>query len=403
MPKSRKVSETVAVIGLGYVGLPLALTACEAGFEVVGIDIDRVKVKNLENGISGIDSISNKKLSMYLESKKLIIEYDYRSLKNASVILFCVPTPLNYQHKPDLLPLIASLENCAHSLRQGALVIIESTVAPGTMRQIVLKMLSINSKVHGHDFFLAYSPERIDPANQRWNIQNTPKLVSGISISAREKAVNFYQNFIKTIEICDSVEIAETAKLLENSFRLVNISLVNELSMMCRLLKVDVAKVISAANTKPYGFMAFYPSIGAGGHCIPVDPVYLSDKAEEIGSPLRMIELASQINKSIPEYFVKIVENMIGDLKEKKILVIGISYKSNVADIRESAAISLILSLRKKGAFVSWHDDLVIEWDGEKSTPLSDTFDLAIITTAHNQLEIKKLGNVPKLDTRNSL
>jgi UDP-N-acetyl-D-glucosamine dehydrogenase len=282
-------------------------------------------------------------------------------------------------------------------------VIIESTVAPGTTRNIVVKILEQESGLESNDFLVAFSPERIDPSSKKWNVKNTPKLVAGLNNEATKQAVNFYSKFIDNIVVCESIEVAETAKLLENSFRLINISFINELSIFCSKLGISVNEVINAASTKPYGFMPFYPSIGVGGHCIPVDPIYLSDKAHEIGVPARFINLANEINQEMPGYFVGRAEEKLGEIKNKKVLVVGVSYKPNVSDIRETPVEALILGLKQKGAKVSWHDDLVKEWNAEKSVALSSDFDLAIIATPHDYLDLTKLGNVPILNTRGSI
>jgi UDP-N-acetyl-D-glucosamine dehydrogenase len=267
----------------------------------------------------------------------------------------------------------------------------------------LLPILEKESGLKTDQFNLAFSPERIDPKSINWTVKNTPKLVSGLTESAKQKAIEFYEKFIDSLIECDSLEIAETAKLLENTFRLVNISFINEIAILCQKLKIDVNKVIDAASTKPYGFMPFYPSIGVGGHCIPVDPLYLANKAREVGAPTRFIDLADQINQEMPEYFVGRALEMLGNLKGKKVLVVGVSYKPNVADVRETPVAALIAGLDKIGAQVSWHDNLVKEWNGNKSVALSDNYDLAILATPHNYLDLTKLGNVPILNTRSSI
>jgi UDP-N-acetyl-D-glucosamine dehydrogenase len=250
---------------------------------------------------------------------------------------------------------------------------------------------------------LAFSPERIDPGNKTWSLENTPKLIAGLTLTAQIKANKFYSKFILHTIICDSLEIAETAKLLENSFRLLNISFINEISIFCEKLNIDSTKVVEAASTKPYGYMPFYPGLGVGGHCIPVDPIYLANLADEIGSPLSMIESSDKINQQMPRHFVERAKNMIGGLEGKRVLVVGVAYKPNISDVRESPAVSLILGLTESGAAVSWHDDLVKEWNGEESVLLSDNYDLAILTTPHDYLDLSKLGSVPILNTRSSI
>jgi UDP-N-acetyl-D-glucosamine dehydrogenase len=238
--------------------------------------------------------------------------------------------------------------------------------------------------------------------NKKFTIKNTPKLVAGLTPSAAVKAKDFYSKFIDQVDVCNSLEVAETAKLLENSFRLVNISFINELAMFCQKIGIDVNDVIKAASTKPYGFMPFYPSVGVGGHCIPVDPLYLAQAARQAGAPTRFIELADEINLGMPTYFVGRASEMLGGLKGKKVLVIGVSYKPNVADVRETPVEALISGLKKSGAVVSWHDDLVKSWNGDSSVVLGSGFDLAILATPHDYLDLSLLGNVPVLNTRGS-
>jgi UDP-N-acetyl-D-glucosamine dehydrogenase len=319
------------------------------------------------------------------------------------VVIICVPTPLTFTGLVDLNFLKNSIIGIVGHLKKGALVIIESTVAPGTVRNVVAPLIETLTSISIDNFQLAFSPERIDPGNKNWNVENTPKIVAGLTSDSLKSAADFYSSFIENVVQCESLEVAETAKLLENSFRLINISFINEVSIFCQKLGIDVANVIKAAATKPYGFMPFYPSIGAGGHCIPVDPVYLADKADAIGTPINMIRVASQINKNMPSYFVGRAEEILEDLEGKRIIVIGLAYKPNVSDVRETPVETLILGLRVKGALVDWHDDLVKEWNGEKSAPLDISFDLAIIATPHDYLDLTKLGNVPILNTRESI
>jgi UDP-N-acetyl-D-glucosamine dehydrogenase len=259
------------------------------------------------------------------------------------------------------------------------------------------------SNLKSEEFLLAFSPERIDPMNTNWNVKNTPKLVAGLTPEAATKAKEFYSKFIDQVDVCDSLEVAETAKLLENSFRLVNISFINEVAMFCQKIGIDINDVIKAASTKPYGFMPFYPSVGVGGHCIPVDPLYLVEAANKVSAPTRFIQLADEINLGMPTYFVDRASKILDGLQDKKILVIGVSYKPNVADVRETPVQALIAGLREQGAKVSWHDNLVQSWNGEASVDLSDSYDLAILATPHSYLDLKKLGKLQILNTRSSL
>jgi UDP-N-acetyl-D-glucosamine dehydrogenase len=274
-------------------------------------------------------------------------------------------------------------------------VINESTVSPGFTRDYLAPLFA------GRD--VAYSPERIDPANKSWNIKNTPKLVAGISDMACDRAVDFYSKFVTTLTSYSSIEVVETAKLLENSFRLVNISFINEIAEFCSAMEIDIREVIAAAATKPYGFMPFFPSAGVGGHCIPVDPQYLASKAREIGASTRFIDLATKVNLERPSYFVGVASGILGSLTSKKIVVIGVAYKPNVADVRETPAESLISLLRSAGADVVWHDHLVGQWNGEVSAALSAGYDLAVLVNPHDGTDLDALGSIPVIDTRGGI
>jgi len=397
------LENSIAVVGLGYVGLPLAVAAAKSGYKVSGIDLNQDKVFNINNGKSPIEDIKDNEILDLLVRGQLYANSDFSEIRSADVVLICVPTPLNRENMPDLSYLEGAIESISAHLSKGTLIILESTVAPGTTRDFLVPLIQKNSRIDITELDIVFSPERIDPLNQKWNLKNTPKIVSGLTLKSRQRAIEFYSKFIDNLIECETLEVAETAKLLENSFRLINISFINEVSIFCEKLGIDVNAVISSASTKPYGFMPFYPSIGIGGHCIPVDPLYLANKAREIGAPTRFIDLADQINQEMPGYFVSRAEEKIGGLKGKKVLVIGVSYKQNIADVRETPVDSLITGLKQKGAQVSWHDDLVKEWNGEKSVTLSSDFDLAILATPHDYLDLKKLGNVPILNTRGSI
>ncbi len=392
----------VAVIGLGYVGLPLAVAVANSGYEVIGIDLDEKKVIDINRGKSPVEDVSNQELVTLIKKGKIKAESNYSSIPRADIVVICVPTPLLENRLPDLSYLEAAAKSVKGKLAADSILILESTVAPGTTRNFLAPILEVELGQSGKNFMIAYSPERIDPMNQKWGIKNTPKIVAGLTEKSKDVASSFYSNFIDEVIQCDSVEIAETAKLLENSFRFINISFINEFSIFCQKLGIDVNGVIKAAASKPYGFMPFYPSAGVGGHCIPVDPIYLSNKASEICAPIRFIDLAAQINQEMPRYFIGRSEEKLGGLQNKKILVIGVAYKSNVADTRETPVEALIVGLLEKGAQVSWHDNLVEEWNGGKSVPLSSDYDLAIIATPHDYIDLSKLGSVPIINTRGS-
>ncbi len=388
------------MIGLGYVGLPLAVAAANSGYAVTGIDLDEDKVNKINKGISPIEDVKNIQISQLLSNGRFKAKSDFNSIKSAEVILICVPTPLLKSKLPDLAYLKQAAESIKEHLSKETLVILESTVAPGTTRNFLAPLLQAARNSAETELDLAFSPERIDPSNQTWNINNTPKIVAGLTSRSRKRAVGFYSKFIDQVVECESLEVAETAKLLENSFRLINISFMNEMSIFCQRLGVDVNQVVKAAATKPYGFMPFYPSIGIGGHCIPVDPLYLSNKALEIGVPTKLIDLAAHINQEMPQYYVEKAAEKLGGLKGKKILVLGVSYKPNVSDVRETPVTALIAGLNQKGAQVFWHDELVKEWIGENSVPLGTNYDLAILATPHDYLDLTKLGDLPILNTR---
>ena len=392
----------VSVIGQGYVGLPLAISCAKAGFEVTGIDLNKEKVSQLNKCQSIIEDVSDADLKSVIETGKYNATTNYSIDPSTEIICICVPTPLGSDHQPDLDILEAATADVGKNLKSGMLVIIESTIQPGTTRNVVVPILEKESGLGADKFLVAYSPERIDPMNKKFTIKNTPKLVAGLTPEAATKAKEFYSKFIDQVDVCDSLEVAETAKLLENSFRLVNISFINELAMFCQKIGIDVNDVIKAASTKPYGFMPFYPSVGVGGHCIPVDPLYLAEAARAAGAPTRFIELADEINLAMPTYFVGRASEILGGLKNKKVLVIGVSYKPNVADTRETPVAALITGLAKSGAIVSWHDDLVKNWNGQSSVALGAGFDLAILATPHDYLDLSLLGNTPLLNTRGS-
>ena len=386
----------VAIIGQGYVGLPLALAASQAGHTVVGIDSNPQLVSQLAAGKSPILDITDGEIDAAIKSGSYGITSEFDSIKDAEIVVICVPTPLDNFHKPDLTFLELAIETIASHISPETLVINESTVAPGTTRTLLAAALEAAQV----PFDLAYSPERIDPANKKWNVTNTPKLVAGLTRSATLRALNFYQTFVDSVSTGSSLEVIETAKLLENSFRLINISFINEVAQFCAALDIDVREVIDAAATKPYGFMPFFPGSGVGGHCIPVDPLYLSTKAREVGMPSRFIELAHDVNLSLPSYFAGVAQGILGELTGKNILVVGVAYKPDVADSRETPAWGLINALRAAGARVSWHDDLVKNWRGEKSAALDTTYDLVILANPHTDTKLELLGNTPILNTR---
>jgi len=390
----------IVVVGQGYVGLPLAVAAARAGNIVVGLDNNAKRASLLSDGISPVEDIADGDVAALISAGTYSATTDFSVVSDAEIVTICVPTPLSAAKKPDLLALKSSVESVASHMSAGTLVIIESTVEPGTTREFVLPLLLAGSGLKESDIDLAFSPERIDPANKKYTITNTPKLVAGLTERAADRAVAFYSGFVTDVTRCSTLEVAETAKLLENSFRLINISFINEIAQMCDVMGVDVNEVISAASTKPYGFMPFFPSAGIGGHCIPIDPIYLSHKAKSVGAPSSFIDLAQKINDARPGYFVSQASALLGGLDGKKVVVVGVAYKPNVSDVRESAAEALVDGLRSAGAVVSWHDDLVSEWRGESSVSLSPSFDLAILVNVHEGTDLSALGSVPVINTK---
>jgi UDP-N-acetyl-D-glucosamine dehydrogenase len=395
--------KTIAIIGQGYVGLPLSLAASISGYKVYGIDTNEFKVQKLARGISGLEGIDDSKLQSAIASRSYFPTTDYSKVSECEIVVICVPTPLTSDKQPDLSLVVMAAKAISTYLKVNSLVILESTVSPGTTREVLVNHLANSGENTTENFHVAYSPERIDPLNKEWNVSNTPKLVAGMTKKASKLAVEFYSQFVESVIEVESIEVVETAKLLENAFRLVNISFINEMAVFCNKLGINISEVIESAATKPFGFMPFYPSIGVGGHCIPVDPVYLADKANEIGAPIRSIEVALKVNSEMVGFAVSRAEKLLTNLSNKKILVVGVAYKANVSDMRESPAKQLIFDLRTKGASVSWHDEIVKNWEGEVSVDISTGFDLAIIATIHDGLDLSKLGNTQVIDTRNSV
>jgi UDP-N-acetyl-D-glucosamine dehydrogenase len=388
----------ISIIGQGYVGLPLAISLLKLGYKVFGIDLDEEKVVSLNKGFSSVEDVSDQDVLTGIKNGSYEATSDFSKVALSEIVIVCVPTPLNLEHEPDLSHLTLALSSISLHLRKGTLIILESTVAPGTTRGLVAKIIENKSGRSINDFYLVFSPERIDPRNQKWNVSNTPKLVAGLNPQSCDKGIEFYSKFISTVVRCESLEVAETAKLLENSFRLINISFINEFSVFCEKIGIEVNSVINAAATKPYGFMPFYPSIGVGGHCIPVDPLYLSSKAREIGAPTKFIDLASQVNMQRPLVFVQKAELLLGELNGKRILVVGVAYKPNVSDVRETPVKELIIGLKNRGAKVFWHDEIVKVWEDNRSADLVGEYDLAIIATRHDYLDLSPLEGLPVIN-----
>lgn len=350
----------VGIIGLGYVGLPLALTFIKKDFSVFGIDIDRDRLERVRKGCSYILDVSDEELKKAVETHRLQVTDDFSIIKELDAVIICVPTPLKENKEPDVSYIVSAAEKIKKYIKKGQIIVLESTTYPGTTEEIILPMLEKAGLKEGEDFYLAFSPERVDPSNERYKTENTPKIVGGISPESTRMAVLLYSQVIDTVIPAASCKVAEMAKLLENTFRIVNIALVNEIALMCDKLGMDVWDVIEAAKTKPYGFMPFYPGPGVGGHCIPVDPIYLSWKAKGYGFAARFIDLASEINSGMPHYVIEKIKRALNKnkkpLKGSKVLLLGAAYKKDVKDLRESPALEIIELLKKEGARVSYYD-----------------------------------------------
>ena len=408
-----KKTSKVAVIGLGYVGLPIALEFAKKGFEVFGVENDSDRVNKLKKGISYISDVDKKQIRRVLNNHKFRVDKDTKFLRAADVIIVCVPTPLRKTRIPNISYIIKAARTIGKNLKGPTLVVLESTTYPGTTRDIIKPILEKNGFQEGRDFFLAFSPERIDPGNKKYRLTNVPKLVGGTNKEAAKLAHMLYSKIIKKVIAVSSAETAEIVKLLENTFRIVNIGLANEFAMVCNRFNINVWEVIEAAKTKPFGFMPFYPGPGIGGHCIPADPLYLSWKAKKLGFRTKMIDLASKVNAFMPTYAVQRIKAVLGNgIRKSKILILGVTYKSDVKDLRESPALAVIELLQEKGAKVSYNDPyipyLTIDGINLKSIKLSKNVlknqDCIVLVTGHNVFDYKFIGRYSKriLDTRNA-
>ncbi len=409
----------IAILGLGYVGLPLAVVFGEAGFHVTGVDPDKRKINALVKGESYIPDVKSEAVAKLVKSGHFTATSDFSVLKEMDAVSICVPTPLRQTGDPDMSFIISATEELAKYMHKGMVVVLESTTYPGTTRELLLPKLSAgnNFKV-GEDWFLAFSPERVDPGREDFTTINTPKVVGGITEGCGEVASGWYEGAIKTVHRVSTAEAAEMSKLLENTFRMINIGLVNELAIMCERLNVDVWEVIDAAASKPFGFMKFTPGPGLGGHCIPIDPLYLSWKMKSFNYNARFIELASEINTNMPRYVVSRVMEGLNDhgkaLKGSRALVLGVAYKPDIDDVRESPALDVIGLLQQKGALVEYHDPYIPhihhEYDGWKMDSVKDVMrsvkesDVVVIITNHKQYDYKAIIESAKFvfDSRNA-
>lgn len=411
----------VGVIGLGYVGLPLVIDFCESGLKVLGFDIDEKKVQTLQEGNSYIDYIAAESIAGFIESAAFVPTTDFSRLREVQNIIIAVPTPLSEYREPDLSFVVDTVETIALNLQKGQLIVLESTTYPGTTREVVLPLLEESGCKVGVDFFLAYSPERVDPNNKSYRAKEIPKLVGGISERCRDRVIDLYGRVFEKLVPVSTVEVAEAGKLMENIFRSVNIAMVNEMKLLFDRMGIDIWEVIEASSTKPFGFMPFYPGPGLGGHCLPIDPFYLTWKARQYDFNTRFIELAGEINSAMPYYVVQKTVDALNErgksIKGARVLILGVAYKKNVDDIRESPAVKIIDLLEKKGALIDYHDPHIPALAGMRKYPdlrkrsvlltaetLRET-DSVIIITDHDCLDFNWIMQHSALiiDTRNAL
>jgi UDP-N-acetyl-D-glucosamine dehydrogenase len=403
----------IAIIGLGYVGLPLAVEFARAGFSVVGLDVDAEKTAALNAGCSHIPDVPSVELKSVVDSGKFRATIQQRDLADADVIDICVPTPLRKTRDPDLSYVVKAIEATAANLRRGQLVILESTTYPGTTEEVAQPALEAGGLKTGHDFFLAFSPERVDPGNKAFTTRNIPKVVGGVDETSTALAVALYSQIVEKVIPVGSTRVAEMVKLLENTFRAVNIGLVNEIALMCHRMDIDVWEVIDAASTKPFGFMPFYPGPGLGGHCIPIDPFYLSWKARQSGFECRFIELAGHVNGSMPEFVVERITDALNSahksINGSRIHMLGVAYKRDVGDVRESPALDILDLLHRRGAVLSYTDPFVphVPCAGamlESVWPPPEV-DCGVICTNHTSFDYDEIvSRIPLIvDCRNAL
>ncbi len=414
----------IGVVGLGYVGLPLLTEFARAGFQAIGFEVDANKAAQINAGASYIGDVPGSVIKELVDSKRLSASTDFDQLQDCDAVIICVPTPLRKTKEPDVSYILAAADEIKQRLHRGQLIILESTTYPGTTDEALLPMFEASGLKLDEDFLLAFSPERVDPGNPQFQTHNIPKVVGGVTSDSTDVAAFLYSQIVNEVHAVSSARVAETAKLLENTFRAVNIGMANEMARLCYALNIDTWEVIRAAATKPFGFMAFYPGPGIGGHCIPLDPHYLSWKARQHGFDSRFIGLAEEVNSRMPDHVVQLVADGLNDesksMKGSRILLLGVAYKQDIDDVRESPALSIIDRLRTKGAEVSYHDPFVKEVRFEDahtegggqpldSVPLTDdelrTADCIVIVTNHSGIDYQRVCRLGSLivDTRNAL
>jgi UDP-N-acetyl-D-glucosamine dehydrogenase len=414
--KIERKDARVGVVGLGYVGLPLAVEFARAGFNITGIDCSREKTKKINSGASDVEDIPDVVVGDLVKSKMLRATSRYAEITKLDVVIICVPTPLGKTKDPDVSFILSAVTGVKKHLHSGQLIILESTTYPGTTEELILPMLQETGLKVGRDFFLAFSPERIDPGNKVYGVKNTPKVVGGMTARCTRMASLFYRQAIDEVISVSSTQTAETVKLLENTFRSVNIGLVNEMAVMCDRLGIDVWEVIQAAATKPFGYMPFYPGPGLGGHCIPIDPHYLSWKLKALNYWARFIELAGDINANMPTFVIRKINDTLNrdrkSLKGSKIFILGVAYKKDISDVRESPALDIIELLQKRGARVHYNDPhvskLPLDRGGLRSVPLTAKriaeADCCVIISDHSVYDYQWIVDHAKrvVDTRNA-
>ena len=387
----------IAIIGAGYVGMPLAKVFAEGGKNVVLVDVDAGVVDGINRGESHIGDVPSGELKRLVDDGRVAATTDYDVLREVDAILIALPTPLNSQREPDLSIVRSAVQQIAPRLQKGQLVVLESTTYPGTTRECLQPILESNGLKAGEDFHLAFSPERVDPGRTDWTTRNTPKVVGGLDPASTERAAELYRSAVDTVVPVSSPEAAELTKLLENIFRAVNIALVNELAQLCERMDLDVWEIVEAAETKPFGFMSFKPGPGLGGHCIPIDPFYLTWKAREYDFYTEFIELAGKVNANMPYFCRSLISQALNhgsqkSLKGSRVLVLGVSYKADIDDVRESPAEKIIMLLQKAGADVAYHDPHVAEFDGLRSVDYRpEDYDCVVIATAHSSIDYDDL------------
>jgi len=416
--KLQSKSAVLGVIGLGYVGLPLSVEKAKAGFKVVGFDIQQARVDQVNLGINYIGDVVDEELKVLVNSGRFQATTDYSRLDEVDVVSICVPTPLDQYQQPDISYVQLSATEVAKHLHPGMLVVLESTTYPGTTEEVVKPILETTGLKCGIDFYLAYSPERVDPGNKQFKTKNTPKVVGGVTQACGQVAGELYQQVLEgQVHVVSSPAVAEMEKILENTFRNINIALVNEMAILCNRMNIDIWEVIDAAKTKPYGFMAFYPGPGLGGHCIPIDPWYLTWKAREYNYHTRLIEVAGEINNGMPEYVTERIGNILNDIakpiRNSTVYLLGVAYKKDIDDYRESPVVTIMELLKKKGANVIYSDPKIphFRYKGNSYESVSLTpkqlqeADIVVIMTDHSDFDYAMIGKYSNVlfDTRNAM